>query len=381
MIATQNRAPFAGLLATLAMILGAGASAPVAAEPYLALRSGLKCAVCHVNGTGGGKRTVFGTNYSQTILAHRMVQPGGKRTVFDPRIGENVTIGGDLRVRSRSVLRPGDDSNGFDFSEGNLYLQVDLVPEFLTFYLDEAVAPGGAASREAFILVQDPKRQLAFKAGRLLLPYGWRLWDDDAYIRRLTGFNYQAQDLGVEVAWRPGRWSTALAITNGTQGGTENNREKKISVVASRIYPGFRVGASFSHNQGPEVRRVMAGVFAGVFYGPLTLLGEVDVIDDHQDASDEEDAPLPAGFYGRQRMAYVEGNVLITRGVTAKFAWEYWDEFEDVDEDGRETYRIGLEPFVTQFLQLRTFYRHRKAPPQLREENQDWLTVELHAFF
>ncbi|HMB68783.1 MAG TPA: hypothetical protein VKU85_05705, partial [bacterium] len=174
--------------------------------------------------------------------------------------------------------------------------------------------------------------------------------------------------------------SAALAITNGTQGGSEDNREKKVSLVASRVNPRYRAGVSFSHNQAPGVRRVMAGVFGGLLYGPFTVLGEFDVIDDDADASPEP-GTAAAGEYGLQRLAYVEGNVQLARGISAKVAWERWDPFEDVDEDARETYRVGLEPFVTQFLQLRTFYRHRKAPPQLAEANQDWLTVELHAFF
>ena len=45
------------------------------------------------------------------------------------------------------------------------------------------------------------------KAGKFFLPYGWRLQDDEAFIRETTGFNFNNSDIGVEVGFEPDSFS------------------------------------------------------------------------------------------------------------------------------------------------------------------------------
>jgi hypothetical protein len=359
----------------LAMLLVAWVSpGSVSAEPYLAARSGFKCAACHVNKTGGGKRTEFGLIYGQTTLPHLIKGAPGESAIFDPNLSDNVSLGGNFRFASETTLRNNaKDSNGFTITEGNVYLQVNAHPEFLTFYLDQKVAPSGASSREAVVLVQETDHSLYLKAGKMLLPYGLRQWDE-AFIRQVTGFNYDAQDLGVEVGWQPGPWDVSVAVSNGTQGGNENNRDKQWSGVASLVFRRFRLGGSFAYNESGNVRRTMGGGFAGFNTGRFTLLGELDFLKD-------EDLSANTPEFGHQRLAYVEGNVLLVKGINAKVSYDWWDPFSEVAEDEKIMVRAGVEPFVTQFLQVRVFFRYREGPGQLAADNEDELLVELHAFF
>lgn len=395
-----------GILAALFIVLSIPCTAR--SEPFMAVREGFKCSQCHANITGGGKRNDFGNIYAQTRLplwflrASEIMKedegikkyleelkdlvPGapslgaGKRETgdfFTTRVSDYLAFGGNLRARNRTTLVPGEsegvkDENALEVSEGVLFAEVDLIPSRLMLYLDESVAPGTAQAREAFGLVYGLPFSSYVKAGKFFLPYGLRLQDDTAFVRQFTGYSYSTPDIGVEIGLEPGPLSLALAFSNGTQGASEDNLDKQITASAALIFSIWRAGVSGSYNIGPGgAKRSAAGLHAGVHVGRFTLLGEVDLVHDKGPESGSRDS-MPS---------LVEADVLLLKGLNLKFAYEFYNPNLDVREDERERWTLGLEPFITQFLQTRLLLRINEGIPQNLRQNSREVLLEVHAFF
>lgn len=372
-----------------ALVLGALSPSPaLAEEPYLAVRYGYKCSQCHVNMTGGGKRNDFGGVFSQTELPtwtlsaedirgfvpKEMGDSLAESTFFSGRIHDNVAIGANFRFAETTRTRNVDDgvTTSFDIPEANLYAELNLVGDYLTLYWDETLAPGGAGAREAFGIMKGLPLDGYLKGGRFMLPYGLRIWDDEAFIRQVTGFNYGVQDLGVEVGFEPGPLSWVTAFSNGTGGSADNNKDKQVSSVGQMIFRHWRLGGSFTWNNGPGAMRLGWGGFAAANLGRFTVLSEVDQIVDLVRGTPDVTT--------RQRLFYLELDTLLFKGFNFKLTFDWADDTK-VTSDQRTRYGIGTEWFMTQYSQVRVLYRLREEPSINLADNDRELYVGLHFFF
>ena len=336
--------------------------APLHAEPYLAVRTGFKCTQCHVNRTGGGKRTEFGMVFTQTSLPMFFVRSPDGPSFRDGMLSDMVSMGANLRADNKTLFefetsqgqRAGTSSE-FQISEANVYFQMDLIPSILVLYIDQTLTPLNA-NREAFGLLQGLPGDSYVKMGRMLLPYGLRLLDDDAFIRNRTGYNYDRHDKGAELGLEPGPLSLVGNVTN-----------TRASVVGSVVYRQWRLGGSWAR-ETTRSKSKSVGAFGGATVGRLTLLGEADVITE----GDTEKLAV-----------MVEMSFLVLKGLNFKTVYEFFDRNRDVpNENDRQTrLTLGVEPFVTQFLQVGLFYRINNFIPQNLSENQDQLVLQFHMFF
>ena len=348
----------------VACMLGIADLQARASEPYLALRTGLKCSQCHVNRTGGGGRSDFGSAWAQTVLPLRTVG------IRSRAINDWISVGMDLRYIGRAKVTDATPRSELGFSEAQIQVEGKLIPDRLSFYIDEKLGPNGTDARELFVLVEQLPLNGYAKVGKFMLPFGWRLWDDDAFIRAQTGFQYQTPDQGVEVGFEPGPLSFSVALSNGNQGAVENDSEKQITSSAALIYRRFRFGGSVSHNSTSTSRRNVFGGFGGFNIGRLVVLGEADWVQDSFDGAPDVD----------QFVGYIEGDYLATKGVNAKVTYGFHDPNTDRPENQRIRMRFGLETFPVTFVQLSAFYTLLDDIPQATTD-VDVVSIELHVHF
>jgi hypothetical protein len=357
----------------LLWLLGPGSAGPAQAEPAFAVRTGYRCSQCHVNRSGGGLRTPFGSLYTQVTLPRQQLKwrEAGNLLPADP--DARFAFGANLRAQLLHVSRNEQpDTTSFEVPEANLYVEARVLPGRVSVYLDETVGPQGSGAREIFGLVSfgEKKWHGYVKAGKFLPSYGWRLPDDDAFIRKGTGFTYSLPDNGVEVGLEPGRWSLQMAAVNGN-GGSDNNESKKFVLQAVRRFRNWRVGVSGSNDIGGGVTSTRAGALFGANFGRLSLLGEADWAE----------SSLATGTQD-SLFAFIEGNILISRGLNLKISHDWTDPDRDAfDSDAEVRDSIGIEFIPYPFVQLRAFARRLDGPPQVLTSEDLQFELELHIFF
>jgi hypothetical protein len=357
---------------SLALILVAGfASDHILAEPYLAVYKGMQCSGCHSHPAGGGKRNAYGNVFAQSEMPAARLG-AADADFWSGELTKWLSVGADLRAGYEHVDIPdGDESSEFGISRGTVYVQAALIPERLSLYVDQQIAPGSGINREAYVRLNSESGKFHLAAGQFFLPYGLRLQDDTAFIRQVTGVNFSNPDRGVQFGYEAGPWSTQLTVTNGSGGGNETDTGKQMSWVAHFVRQRWRAGASFNLNDADAGDRQMQNVFFGLRTGPIAWLAEADLITDDLPSGAEQDAI--AGL--------LEGNWLFRKGHNLKASYEYFDPDDDLDEDHRVRWSLVWEYAPMQFMQGRIGVRLYDGVPQVDLQNRDVYFAEIHGFF
>lgn len=348
--------------ALLILLIG---TASAAAEPYLAVRTGLACHICHANPVGGGLRTPFGNAYAQSTLPARPLIDNG---LWTGSIAGRFGIGGDARWSARHFENEDrDDSLEFETDRVTLYGLVKPV-EHVTLYLDQQVAPGSSTSREVWFKLD--YQSFYLRGGKLFLPYGWRLEDDTALVREATGINFATADEGVEVGYLSAHLTAQLAVTNGNGGGPEIDDGKQGTLRIAYLPGPAQLGLSGSYNDTDAGDRAMGGVFAGLRTGPIAWLAEWDRISDDD---------VPGDGDADQHVALLEANIAFLPGHNLKLTVE--GQWFDGDEDDRFRYSGVWEYTPMSFTQFRLGIRARDSDDPREVLNNEEYFLQAHLFF
>ena len=361
------------LTATALVAVGWLLSVSVAhAEPYLAVQNGFKCGQCHVNPTGGGKRNLFGMVFARTQLAANTVLRDEAGAGWNSSVTDWFGVGGDYRGGFKNVDLPnGPDRSETTTTKGTVYLEFKAIPNLLTVYFDQQLAPGSSIERERYVLLTPKNGKFTIKAGQFFLPFGLRLQDDATFVRQRSGINFDTPDDGVELGLELPKWSAQVAATNGTAGAGSAPGKSQVSLSATYVRPRWRAGASVNRNRDPFGDRDMQGVFGGVKTGPVTWLGEIDFITDNRpiSGSDKEFATL------------FEADWRIAKGHNLKVGVEFLDPNNHTSNDRQQRHSVVWEYAPMQLLQVRAGVRSYDGISAQPFTNRNETFVEAHAYF
>jgi hypothetical protein len=350
----NQRSLLAALILTIIALLRAS---PATAEPYLAVLEGYKCNVCHVNPTGGGLRNDFGLTYAKVLLPAETID-----NTLDS------WIGGDLRADwSRETAPNSPSAQAFALEQFRVYADLTILPDRLGIYVDEQVAPNGSQNEEAYVRYGSTTDGFYLKGGQFYLPFGWRLQDQTAFVRQVTGINMTAPDKGIEIGYEHSAWSAEFDLTNGAANASTGSGYQ---VVTQVVYtkPIWRVGIAGSSTQSGAGDRHMGGLFAGLKTGPIAWLAEGDIVQD-----DSLERTMAAGL--------LEADWRLLKGHNLKLTAEYEDPDRAVRNNQETRYSLVYEYTPLPFLQVRAGYRHNFGIPQNNQEHGQLTFFELHGYF
>lgn len=346
--------------------------ATASAEPYFAVKDGQKCANCHVSASGGGMRNIYGNVYSSTILPHNPLgTPGQGVNKWNGKFLKYLKLGANLRGSQQNIDVPGrPDSSEWDVRWASVYFAIEPIENKLLLYTNQDISQGEAVERETW-LQWNISPEIYVRGGKFFLPFGWRLQDDNAFVRQVSGISMTTPDTGIELGLETDRFSGQLAVTRGTAGGPEVDDGKQISLSGTYIEAKWRAGASISYNNADAGDRRLYAIYGGIRTGPVTWLAEIDYV---------VDFGFPEGRRN-QIVSLLEGNWQAYDGLNVKVTYEYLVPDDSLDENERNRVSAVVEYTPIQFLQLRGGYRDFNGIPQSDVQNRSELFLELHAFF
>ena len=208
------------------------------------------------------------------------------------------------------------------------------------------------------------------RAGRMTLPFGLRLQEQQAFVIQISGISMATPDDGMELGYRSGPWDAQFDVSNGTAGGAENDDGKQYTAQVVRLQDRWRIGACGNYNDSTAQRSTAACLFGGLRTGPVSWLAEVDAVNVE-----------PAGQVAQHlAAALLEANWLVRRGANLKLTAEWLDPDRSHSTNLETRFSLIAEYTPMQYLQLRLGARSRdyhSTPYQT--VNQAFF--EVHAYF
>lgn len=357
---------------SLVLLLCAGAASSASATPRYAARYGQNCHLCHHNPTGGGMRSLYASQYIVPVELAMRASALEASARLDPQIGENVTVGADLRTLYMSAARtPGE--NGFFAMQTDVYLAFQLDDRW-SAYIDR-----GQSGTEAFGLAYVIPCGGYLKAGRFAPGYGWQFEDHTAFVRQELGSAPPGHtDTGVEMGLYPGRLAATFGLFNGAPGAARDTDRRLATtgrlLYRTRVGPAqAALGASIWRSDEECGLKTVGGPLGSLAWGPLVWLGEFG-----WSGRDRDEGHDVTAWVVSQEVA-----CRMTRGCDLRGTYNFHDP--DLNRRGGAQERLGigvdLLPRAYFGLQAMINFHRREVGPDLPGRDDVQTTVIGHFLY
>ncbi len=276
-------------------------AAPAAAYPHFQRSSGsVRCAQCHISPAGGGVLTAWGIEEGGDTIS------GGGDGHFlhgAVELPEWLIVGGDARVAALA-----NDVGGTDGTELAVFpMQADLAlgvksgaitvvgivgargrvrsgePDSMSTanQVTDTSLGSYVISREHYVMWRpDEAGGIYVRAGRFAAPYGLRLADHTAYVRRYLGYNLLEETYGLGVGYLADSLEIHATgfVYDPLQGSGARKEAGGAVLVEAQPGDSLVIGASARAGIASDNTRFEAGVHGKLWLesAKLLLQGEVD---------------------------------------------------------------------------------------------------------
>lgn len=354
--------------------------------PRFSAYTGDKCGSCHLNPSGGSLRTGYGVKYSKHELGMDMFKKLSGKMEFSPKLNDNITVGGDVRIaHSDNQIKTSISADKFLAMEGNLYLGAKINEKLNVFVSAGLQSQQAPVKNEFYGLLSDiTDAKIYFQAGKFSPNFGIKIPDHRAYQRLyLLNTPYDA-DAGFELGVSPGDFRMSVGIFNGLRIDFFDTDLNKMFVASAdytfhfsedRIH--LNLGTSFYNN--PFRKADQLGVmmdanqksFNGYtkigFFDKVALLGEVDFIENQE-----------TNIFRRGMYHFGELNVRVAKGIELRGQYEMRDPDRDVVDDEIKRISGGLALFPMQGMEVEGMYRFVTETPSM--DNNEYQMM-FHFYF
>jgi hypothetical protein len=344
---------------------------PGRAMPRYSARYGQQCALCHVNPSGAGMRTLYA---SQKLVPDEIAWAKGDSTwkMPEPKIGKQLMIGTDFREMRVGSSDVNQRLNWF-LMQADLYLAFQFEPRVTLYY-----NRGLSGNYELFGLGY-LKPTLYLKAGRFVPSYGWKFDDHTMYVRSELGFTPPANsDVGLEAGWSPGPADIQVGLVNGSRGSTSDTDPKQAEAL-NAVYRwhmgplGASIGASGYHHPTQTHDEDTAGPYGYLSYKRLVWIGEGDVT-----RNKDKGGPEQQGLVASHELSYA-----LTQGFDLIGTYDFFDPDRKLGTGAKSRWGGSLFFMPRPYVTLQGFVRRTTFENGVAYSGQDFweYLFQLHLLY